>query len=214
MFLKQRRLKKSVKIIRASWKNSPYYRDAEKWTHVFWDQNTVFKRLFDKLDLSCVVELAAGHGRHSEIVAQIAEKIIVMDVFLENIEVCRKRLRKFSNVTFRHCRGYAYDGVEASSVSSIFCYDAMVHFSPDIVEAYLKDSHRILTRGGRALFHHSNYKSTHKQHYGLNPHARNHMTKDLFSSLCVQAKLNVLESVVLNWGEIEALDCITLVEKR
>ena len=33
----------------------------------------------------------------------------------------------------------------------------MVHFSADLVQAYLRDTARVLKPGGMALYHHSNY---------------------------------------------------------
>jgi ubiquinone/menaquinone biosynthesis C-methylase UbiE len=213
MFWKQIQLHKSAKIVSKPWQNSPYYGDAEKWIHIFWNQDTIFNKMFSRLDLTKTVELAVGHGRHSEIVAPKAKKLVVMDVFDENLDVCRKRLQRFTNISYKKCGGFAFDGIEKDWASSIFCYDAMVHFSPDLVESYLNDSHRILNKGGRALFHHSNYKSGHNKHYGLNPHARNHMTKELFAKLCKKAKMNVLDSKIINWGEVDGLDCVTLVEK-
>ena len=40
------------------------------------------------------------------------------------------------------------------------------------------------------------------------------MSKQLFAYLANRAGLEVLEQRVINWGNIEGLDCLTLVEKR
>ena len=204
---------KSIGEVIAPWKDSPYYEEAEKWLHIFWDENTTFRKLFNQLDLSSVIEMAAGHGRHAEIVAKKAGEIVVMDVFDENLNVCRKRLKNLDNVKFQKCEGAAFDGIDDAWATSIFCYDAMVHFSPDIVESYLNDTHRVLKVGGMALYHHSNYPAIKEQHYGCNPHARNRMTKELFAELCEKSNLNIVESVILDWGGVKALDCVTLVKK-
>lgn len=156
------------------------------------------------------MELAVGHGRHAEIVAKKARELVVMDVHEENLNTCRQRLKNYNNITFRKCEGAAFDGIKDNWASSIFCYDAMVYFSPDIIESYLNDSYRALKIGGRALYHHSNYSSSIDQHYGLNPHTRNNMTKQLFGELCEKANLQVLESILINWGKKPELDCITL----
>jgi hypothetical protein len=57
-------LKEEVASVSEPWKNGPYYKQAEAWVHVFWDDSTIFKQEFDKLDLTIVTELACGHGRH------------------------------------------------------------------------------------------------------------------------------------------------------
>jgi cyclopropane fatty-acyl-phospholipid synthase-like methyltransferase len=89
----------------------------------------------------------------------------------------------------------------------------MVHFSPDIVQSYLKDASRVLQHGGMILLHHSNYESKIEQHYGMNPHARNHMTFHLFKGFCDEAGLEIEESVVIPWGGVDELDRVSLVRK-
>lgn len=98
-------------------------------------------------------------------------------------------------------------------MTAIFCYDAMVHFPPDVVESYVRDAARILVPGGRAFFQHSNYVGG-DQHYGLNPHARNYMTQELFASFVAETPLSIEESHVLAWGDVPALDCLMLLVKR
>jgi ubiquinone/menaquinone biosynthesis C-methylase UbiE len=207
------RIKKSIDVVIAPWKDSPYYDNAEKWIGLFWDEDTVFRKLFDQLDLMHAIELAVGHGRHAEIVAKMADEIIVMDVFDENLDVCKERLKNFDNVKYKKCEGSRFDGIDDEWATSIYCYDAMVHFSPDIVESYLMDTNRVLKPGGMALYHHSNYEGTENQHYGSNPHARNIMTRQLFAELCKKSNLDIVESVVFDWGGVKNLDCVTLVKK-
>ena len=136
-------LKQSIDEVIAPWRDSTYYDDAENLMHVFWDKNTVFRRLFEMLDLSHVVELAVGHGRHAELIATRLGDLIVMDVFEENLNFCRERLKLNNNIEFQKCEGATFDGVDDGWATSIFCYDAMVHFSPDIIESYLNDTYRI-----------------------------------------------------------------------
>lgn len=205
-------LAKSVQEIRRPWVDSRYYSDAEKWTYLFWDQALHFRPLFEQLSLATVVELACGHGRHSEVVAALCERLILVDVIGGNLDVCVSRLSSFSNVDFRLGDGTSFP-IDTASVDTIFCYDAMVHFSSEIVELYLTDSTRILRPKGRALFHHSNYRENGDTRWSVNPHARNYMTKEKFAQLSRAAGLKVLEQRVIPWGGVADLDCLTLVEK-
>lgn len=207
-------LTESVAIVGAAWVESPYYDDAERWTHLFWDSNKDFRPLFDKMDLTSVLELSCGHGRHAERVAQMTDCLTVMDIHDANLDFCRNRLRAYPFVRYVKGDGYSFEPVEQESVTAIYCYDSMVHFSPDIVKSYLKDTARILRPGGMALFHHSNYPAPRDRHYGRNPLARNHMTKGLFDTYAKGVDLIVLESNIINWGDVENLDCITLLQKR
>lgn len=203
----------SVEIVGAPWKESRYYDDAERWTSLFWDHGTPFRKLFDKLDLSAVLELGCGHGRHAIRAANRCERLILMDIFPENIAFCRRRLRFFNNIEFHVNNGYDFRPVADDSLSAIFCYDSMIHFSPDIVRSYLQDCGRVLRPGGRALFHHSNYPEAAATHYGTSPYARNQMTVALFRDYAGAAGLEVTETRILPCGDLPDLDGLSLVTK-
>lgn len=206
-------LKNSVETVARPWEASPYYARAEQWTHLFWDKDSKFRKLFDRLDLTAVVELACGHGRHAEQILKSSGKLYLVDVLEENILYCKQRFGDHSQLVYMQCNGYNFEPIESSSVTSIFSYDAMVHFSQDIVESYLKDAARILKPAGMALFHHSNYSAPAARSFGQNPHARNHMTYDLFQDLAQTAKLTVEASEAIDWGGVKSLDRITLLQK-
>lgn len=206
-------LQGSVQVVGEAWKESPYYEEAERWTWVFWDAAHPFRPWFDRLDLQNVLELACGRGRHSEVIATRATTLTVMDIHQENIDACRQRLSGFPNVNFICNDGYDYQPVADASVTSILCYDAMVHFSPDLVESYLRDSARVLVPGGMALFHHSNHDSGSTQHYGLNPCARNAMTLERFNALTIAAGMEPVTSRALDWGGFANLDGLSLVRR-
>ncbi|MCF7997276.1 MAG: class I SAM-dependent methyltransferase [Chromatiaceae bacterium] len=210
----QKQLEASVKIVAEPWDQSPYYEDAERFTGLFWDEGTLFRQRFSMLQLDTVVELACGHGRHAEQILDQCGQLILMDVFNENLDICRQRLGENQTIRYIHSNGYNFEPVSDESVSSIFCYDAMVHFSSDIIASYLHDAHRILRPGGQMLLHHSNYDTGgNNQHYGLNPHARNHMTYALFQTLAEQAGLNIISSNPLDWGGEKELDRLSLLLK-
>lgn len=206
-------LKKSIENIRKPWIGSRYYENAEKWTHLFWDEKSFFKKFFDTLSKRTMIELACGHGRHAANAAVVAERLTVVDVIEENLLVCRDRLREFKNVSFKLGSGAEFPDTGANNTDSIYCYDAMVHFAPDIVKSYLKDTARVLRKGGCALYHHSNYAAGKDQEWGKNPHARNYMTRELFASLAEENGLEVMEQIVIPWGGVPELDCISLVGK-
>lgn len=207
------KLKQSVAMVVDPWLESPYYDEAEKWTFLFWNPEGIFRRLFDTLDLDEVVELACGYGRHAVRAAAMARRLSLIDVVDANLEKCRSRLTPFDNVSFVNGTGYDFSPLKDSTVSAIYCYDAMVHFSPDLVQTYIADAYRVLKPGGAALFHHSNYPAPIDKHYGLNPHARNHMTQALFIGYTRLAGMRVVESVVIPWGDHPDLDCVSLITK-
>ncbi|WP_439501966.1 class I SAM-dependent methyltransferase [Aminobacter ciceronei] len=207
------KLDESVAVVGAPWAESPYYDDAEKWTHIFWNSGTQFRRLFDQIDLSSVAELSCGHGRHAERVARMATNLTLLDIHQANLDFCQRRLASHPSIRYVLGNGYSFEPIDAASVTGIYCYDSMVHFSPDIVQNYLRDTVRVLKPGGMGLFHHSNYPAPTNRHYGQNPHARNHMSQELFKAVATAAGLSICESVVIPWGDFENLDCLTLVQR-
>jgi ubiquinone/menaquinone biosynthesis C-methylase UbiE len=205
---------KSVEIVGRPWKHAAYYDRAEASTSRFWDQQTPFRIQFNKLDLTSVLELACGHGRHSNQIVEKCNRLVLMDIHEENLEVCRKRFQTFGQVRILKGSGYDFVPIGDSELSSIFCYDAMVHFSADVVRSYVKDTARVLRPGGRALYHHSNNSNlprggTFRDGKGW----RNRMSKEEFAGYAAEFGLKVQDAVVIDWGGVSNLDCITMLQK-
>jgi SAM-dependent methyltransferase len=206
-------IRESVRKVGQSWENSPYYENAERLIDVFWRDGTLFRRLFEKLDLTTTVELACGHGRHAERITPDCGRLTLMDIHVGNIDFCKNRLSRFTNVEYFVNNGFDFQPLPPASQTAIFCYDAMVHFSPDVVRSYVIDTARVLKQGGLALFHHSNYPALLDVPYSRNPQARNHMTRGLFAQYCGEANLLIEEAKVIQWGGEPDLDCVTLVRR-
>jgi SAM-dependent methyltransferase len=207
------RLQASAKVVAAPWDKSPYYEAAEKFTFIFWDENWVFRSLFEQLDLTETVELACGYGRHAEKIASRCGHLTLVDVFQDNLDHCRERLRMHANVAYLFGNGFDFRPIPDASTTAVFCYDAMVHFSPDLVESYVKDASRILRPGGKILFHLSNYDAPDDRHYGMNPHARNRMTGAMFDDICARAGFDFIENHVIDWSGVDNIDRVALCSK-
>jgi SAM-dependent methyltransferase len=197
------------------WAGSPYYAAAEKHIPIFWSHNSPFRELFDQLDISRTLELACGHGRHLGMTAALerCNNLIGMDLLEENISACSQRYAGDPKITLVKNNGIDFNPISDSSLDSIYCYDAMVHFDSDVVFSYLRDTFRILRPGGKALYHHSNYIGAPGSHYGQNPHARNFMSKEFFAHYAVKSGLLIVDAKKLRWGDQQDIDCITLVLK-
>jgi ubiquinone/menaquinone biosynthesis C-methylase UbiE len=214
-------LARSIATVKGAWIESSYYEDAEKWTSIFWGKGSDFRAYFNRLTLTHCAELACGYGRHAmELMSSLGNnvtKLYCLDVVENNITKSCQRLSQFPQVECFLVSGKDFHPIGDSSLTAIYCYDAMVHFSSDIIESYLLDTYRVLSPGGQALYHHSNFDEprtgTSDWPYGRNPHARNHMTFELFSSLVMQARLEIVESTARQWGGHPGLDRISLIRK-
>jgi SAM-dependent methyltransferase len=197
------------------WEGSPYYDEAEQWTHLFWSADQPFRPMFEGLDLDCLVELACGRGRHAQQVIGRADlhRYVGVDILPSNIEACRQRIGdKNHHISFDVTDGVS-PPLNDGEASAVFCYDAMVHFDLEIILAYLRDTARILRPGGRALFHHSNYSSNPGNPFALNPMARSFMSLDLFAHLAHRAGLYPIEQRTIPWGNFANIDGLTLLER-
>jgi SAM-dependent methyltransferase len=162
-------------------------------------------------DFSHAVDLAAGHGRNSVKLAELATRLTIMDIQAGNIEVCKRRFAERANTAFIVNNGFDFQPIGDSDVTFIFCFDAMVHFDSDVVRSYLRDAHRILVPGGRGFLHHSNYTGGHD--WRTNLHSRNFMSKELFAHYAIKEGLQVVVQAAIDWVDAPALDCLSLVAK-
>lgn len=195
------------------WEANSYYDDAERWLYLFWDDDRPFRRLFNELDLANVLELACGYGRHSEYVTKHLPfgHYIGQDILESNVVHCKNRINS-PRAIFQLNAGTNFQPAEDQSVSSIYCYDAMVHFDRRVVQSYLNDASRVLARGGKVLLHHSNFSDS-ETVFAQNPHARAYMTRDVFNGYAKAAGLRLLKQETIQWGEVPELDCLSLLEK-
>ncbi|MGE0683166.1 MAG: hypothetical protein AB7P69_19980 [Candidatus Binatia bacterium] len=88
------------------WKDAPYYDSAERYMKDLWEG--IIWSFIKDCDFPCVVDLAAGHGRNTERLREIAQKIYVVDINEENSQFCWRYSNYFSqkwwDKTGRYCR--------------------------------------------------------------------------------------------------------------
>lgn len=192
-----------------------YFESAERESSldVFWKAESPFLALFERLDLTNVVELACGRGRHVPKYQKRSGHITLVDILDENMEYCRQRFQqeqgKFS---FYKNNGYDLQALADETYTSLFTYDAMVHFEALDVYSYIKETYRILQRGGYALFHHSNNDADYWASFSTAPHGRAFMSMQLFAYFAYKAGFEIVTQRSLDWG-IKDLDGLTLLRK-
>ena len=204
------RLTQVAKDVGADWKHSSYYDAAEQymedlWTHRIWP-------FIKQCDFSCVVDLAAGHGRNTRKLRDVAGKVYVVDINEENILFCRERFVGDDRLIFIQNDGCTLNGIPDGEVTLIYCFDAMIHFDSDIVRAYLTEFYRVLKPGGYGFCHHSNYDKNPTGGFRDNPSWRNFMSQNLFLHYCSKEGLEIMKSQVIDW-DTPSQDCLTLFRK-
>ncbi len=196
-------------------KGSGYYAAAEphideQWSELIWPW-------IDGLDFRRVMDLAAGHGRNSVKLAEVAGAIVLVDINPECLEACRERLGSGPRFTYVQTDGYTLADVPDASVTLVYSFDAMVHFDPEVIRSYLPEIHRVLEPGGYGFCHHSNYTGNPGGDFRDAPHWRNHMSVELFGTMCESSGLEVVRSEPIAWGRdddvVTDLDGLTLFRK-
>lgn len=187
--------------------------EGEESLQLFWGEKSPFLRMFQQLDLSHVIELACGRGRHVSKYIDQAGDVTLVDILQKNIDFCQNRFVDQKNIFYYCNNGYNLEKLESGCYSALFSYDAMVHFEMMDIFSYLKDIRRVLSAGGCALIHHSNNDSDYKAAFDNAPGGRSFMSQKIFAYLAYRAGLEVVEQQVIDWGKKD-LDCITLLRKN
>lgn len=192
-----------------------YFNEAEGYGNMdrFWGGNSSILRMFNRLDLTNVIELASGRGRHVGNYIDKAGSVTLVDILDKNINFCRERFHDFNKVHYYCNNGFNLEKLESDTYTALFSYDAVVHFEMMDIYEYLKDIHRVLAKGGRVLIHHSNYDKDYKASFISSPHGRSYMNAEIFAYLAYRCGFRILEQNVIAWGGLEDLDCVSLLEK-
>lgn len=191
-----------------------YYESGENLLDIFWSEDSIIYEKFQKLDITRVVELGCGRGRHVTQYYNRADEIMLVDILQNNIDFCKARFANLDNIKFYKNNGYNLLELKDNYYTALYSYDAMVHFEMMDIYSYLKEIHRILIKGGRALIHHSNYDKNYKADFSNSPHSRSFMSKKLFAYLAWRSGFEIEEQTVFDWYEVKDLDCVTLLVKR
>jgi ubiquinone/menaquinone biosynthesis C-methylase UbiE len=166
--------------------------------------------MFDQLDLSNVLELACGKGRHSAQILDRAGAVTLVDANSTLIGECKRRFVDHKNVTCVTNSGSDLADIPSESQTAVFSYDAMVHFEPQDIINYVNEIGRVLKPGGRALLHYSNNEQNF-QDYSASPEWRSFFTETMMRAFGWRAGLKIISSKTFPWGG--SSDALTLLEK-
>ena len=192
------RLLADIKDVAGDWVEAPYYALAERSIDGQW-ANVIYPFIKD-CDFREVVDLAAGHGRNTAKLLDHARKVWIFDVNQTNISFCKERFAGEARVAYVLCDGASFRPLPDNSVSLVYSFDAMVHFHSDVIREYLRDAFRVLEKGGRVFFHHSDTSTNPTGSFRDSPGWRNFMTVELMAHWAAKEGFTVVRQRRLDWG--------------
>jgi len=215
-------LASSAAISGNPFKDSEYFELAEKSLERHWKY--FIEPVIGEQRFGLTIDLAIGWGRNTEMLRRISDRVIGVDINQECIDHCAERFKDADNVDFIKTDGTELAGVADNSVDLMYCFDAMVHFQPEVVDAYVAEFSRVLKPGGLGLIHHSNWTQALGGNFQEQPHWRNYMCAEMFAYFVHRDGLKMLEQRIIGWDEsipgaadydsfMPALDCISAFTK-
>jgi SAM-dependent methyltransferase len=187
--------------IKMDWNEHDYYENAEAelWIAPFWAVDSPFRRQFEQLDLTCVIEIGCGRGRHAMQFVDRVGRLYLTDINQSNIEACRGRYAGRANVICLQTAGNSLSGIADNEATGVFSYDAMVHFEATDVLSYITEIRRVLQMGGRALLHYSNFDENPCGFYRDNPGHRNFFSERIMRHFADRAGFSIRQNLVFAW---------------
>lgn len=184
----------------------------------FWSENSRFRKAFDRyLDLTDVLEIASGAGRHSAQIVNRCQRLTLIDTSTAATELAKQRFAGAAHVDVILSTDGKSLPFQKERFSAVFSYDAMVHFEPLTIASYISEIASVLKPGGRAILHHSNYSKNPTKTFKENPDWRNFMPSGLVEHICSRLGLRVIEQQTFRWNGkgilADKTDALTVMEK-
>lgn len=103
-----------------------------------------------------VLEIAVGHGRWTQYLAQRCDELVGLDIARTAIEHCRERFAGDPRLSFHVNDGSSLAAASDRSIDLVFSFDSLVHVEADALGGYIAEFARVLDDDGVAFIHHSN----------------------------------------------------------
>ncbi|MEQ8274971.1 MAG: class I SAM-dependent methyltransferase [Deltaproteobacteria bacterium] len=138
---------------------------------------------------STVLEIGSGGGRWTQFLLR-ARKIIVVEIVPEFCEYLEHRFGP--RFEFYLTSGDEMRGVADASVDFVFSFGTLVHLPVPVVEAYVRESFRVLRPGGIAVLQYSDKTKQAAQLPGAQDAGFSATTGASFPPMCRDAGFEVL----------------------
>lgn len=195
-----------------------YYKLAENAAQVQYDRfiQPVLGKFEGIFDYSNVLDFACGEGRIAEILQVRCQHLQLVDASPEAIDFCRQRFATYPHISVQ-CNSAGILPQPTGSLSLIYSWDALVHFSYKSLDFYLDEFSRVLKHQGHVVMHHSNLgaladKMRVFEQWNLNLAGRSRVSKEDIIFIARHHGFEVVWQTLIDW-ECNDMDCISVLKK-
>jgi ubiquinone/menaquinone biosynthesis C-methylase UbiE len=147
-----------------------------------------------------ILEIAPGSGRFTTELIRIASTIDIMDMNEACINLCKERFKYYDSISYYVNDGMSLEKVKDKKYDLIASYDSFVHIEPAIIQKYVAQMSKLLSKDGIIWIDHSGKGETDAGH-------RTSMTDELMKQF---AKENGLKVISQNYRN--GHDCISILQ--
>ncbi len=228
----------SVEENRRVWDSTYHWnRSGEEWSSAWGSADmqwhaTILPRIHTYLPAGTVLELGPGFGRWTHYLKDRCDRLILVDLSEKCIRACRERFPAANHLEYHVNDGLSLDMVEDESVDFVFSFDSLVHAEENVIETYLAQLSRKLTRTAVGFIHHSNigeYRTYYSIVQGIPLVGRalvklkladwdhwraRSMTAGKFRLHAERAGLLCIGQETINWGTRRLIDCLSVFTRK
>ncbi|MDR1921997.1 MAG: class I SAM-dependent methyltransferase [Candidatus Adiutrix sp.] len=194
---------------------------GEEWSQAWGSStaqwlSTIYPRIRCFLPARRILEIAPGYGRWTKfLIGAATEAYRAVDLAGPCVRYCQDAFSA-PHPDFKAILndGYSLAGAADWQYDFIFSFDSMIHASPDVLEAYIRQIlESLLSREGVCFIHHSNLKAV-RGNPGFDHAHDPDVSAELAADLVSAYRGKVLSQEIITWGETAGLGAITVFAGR
>lgn len=192
---------------------------GDEWSRVWGGPSaqwfgTILPRLKSYVPAATILEIAPGYGRWTQFLRPLADRLVLVDLSARCIDACRRRFTGCSNIEYHVNDGVSLAMIADRSIDLAFSFDSLVHAEADVLSSYLAQLAAKLRSDGVAFIHHSNFAECAPGGAG-NAHWRAaSVSAEIVQAMCEAHGLACVTQELINWGQDELNDAITVAALR
>jgi SAM-dependent methyltransferase len=171
---------------------------------------TLLPRIHRFFPAARILEIAPGYGRWTRFLIPSCATYLGIDLSPTCIDVCRQQFKSATHARFETNDGTSLADAEDGSFDFVFSFDSLVHAEIEILEAYVPQILRKLSRKGVAFIHHSN-RAIGKVLEGEHSHDRAETVsaEKVARIICDNGGIPLVQERI-SWMNAGLIDCISL----